>query len=239
MIKRSTFTPGATLVLVAAFFSPELLPAHADQATTPAQTKDEKTIAPKPAPPATQTTPRRRARRVETSAGSTAETEAADDDAPKTADDPTPEGVLAAFDALVAGIERSDVDAVMALYWNSPQLTIYNNNGTVTRGWDQLHANRASAYPYAKNVKLDARRRNVHMLGREGAIVTCQWTQTQTARGIEESAAGRLTVVFRRVGASWKIVHTHTSPEVPDPSRLPKSERGDTPKETKPAPIEP
>lgn len=138
---------------------------------------------------------------------------------------PSVEGVLAAFDALVDGIERSNIDGVMSLYWNSPQLTIYNNNGTVTRGWDQLRSNRASAYPYAKDVKLEVRNRDVHMLGREGAVVTCQWAQTQFFRGNPESATGRLTVVFRRIGSAWKIAHTHTSPDAPDPSRLMTSER--------------
>lgn len=145
------------------------------------------------------------------------------------------EGVIAAFDALVNGIERSDVEAVMSLYWNSPELTIYNNNGTVTKSWDQLRSNRASAYPYAKDVKLEIRNRNVYMVGREGAVVTCQWAQTQFFHGNPESAAGRLTVVFRRLGSAWKITHTHTSPEAPDPSRLMTSERNagdaDTPQQ--------
>ncbi|MEJ7711335.1 MAG: AtzH-like domain-containing protein [Pyrinomonadaceae bacterium] len=135
------------------------------------------------------------------------------------------EGVIAALDALVDGIQRSDVEAVMKLYWSSPQLTIFNNNGTVTRTWDQLHSNRASAYPNAKDVKLDIRNRNVQMIGRDGAVVTCQRAQTQFYRSNPESASGRLTLVFRRIGPAWKIVHTHTSPDAPEPSRLMSSER--------------
>jgi hypothetical protein len=63
------------------------------------------------------------------------------------------------------------------------------------------------------------------MLGAGGAVVTCLWTQSQEFRGTPESAAGRLTVVFRLINNGWKIVHTHTSPAAPDPSRLLPSEQ--------------
>ncbi len=135
------------------------------------------------------------------------------------------QAVRAVFDNLIKGIERSDVDAVMALYWNSPQLVIFNNNGTVTRGWEQVKSNRASSYPEAKQVKIDSRDVRVQMLGREGAVVTCLWRQSQEYRGTPESAAGRLTVVFRLINNGWKIVHTHSSPEAPDPARLLPSEQ--------------
>jgi ketosteroid isomerase-like protein len=144
---------------------------------------------------------------------------------PSAASDPTAQGVLTAFDALVAGIQKADVNAVMGLYWDSPQLTIFNNNGSITRSWEQMRANRESLYRDVKNVQLEIRNRNIHMMGREGAVVTCQWTQTQTFRGTTESASGRLTVIYRRIGTAWKIIHTHTSPEAPDQSRLMPSER--------------
>jgi ketosteroid isomerase-like protein len=145
--------------------------------------------------------------------------------------DPGARAVRAAFDNLIRGIERSDVEAVMALYWNSPQLTIFNNNGTVTRGWEQVRSNRAASYPEAKNVKIDARDVRVTMLGRDGAVVSCLWRQTQEFRGTQESAAGRLTVTFRLINQGWRIVHTHSSPEAPDPSRLMPSEQTTTPPE--------
>lgn len=147
--------------------------------------------------------------------------------------------VRAAFDTLIRNIERSDVDAVMALYWNSPQLTIFNNNGTVTRGWEQVRSNRASSYPEAKNVKIDARDVRVQMLGAGGALVICLWRQSQEFRGQPESSAGRLTVVFRLINNGWKIVHTHSSPEAPDPSRLAPSEQTPPPAHTTATPPPP
>jgi ketosteroid isomerase-like protein len=141
------------------------------------------------------------------------------------AKDPTARGVLAAFESLLEGIRRADVDAVTAAYWNSPQLILFNNNGTVTRGWQQLHENRANSYPNLKDVKLDVRDLRVQMLGREGALLTCLWTQSQVYKGTPENASGRMTIIFRRVGNAWKAIHLHTSPDAPEPARLPPSEQ--------------
>jgi ketosteroid isomerase-like protein len=141
-------------------------------------------------------------------------------------------GVLAAFNALLDGIRRADVNAVTGIYWNSPQLILFNNNGTITRGWEQMRENRASSYPEMKDVKLDVRDVRTQMLGRDGAVVTCQWTQSQTFRGTPETATGRMTIVFRNTGGAWKAIHLHTSPDRPDPSRLLPSEQTETPTPT-------
>ena len=133
--------------------------------------------------------------------------------------------VLAAFDKIIDGIRRSNVDLYTSGYWNSSALVLFNYNGTVTKGWDQLKKNRESSFPQSKDVKLDVRDRHVTMLGRDGAVVTCLWTQSQTFNGQPDSASGRLTLVFKRVGLEWKAVHLHTSPDKPDPSRVPQSEQ--------------
>ncbi len=104
-------------------------------------------------------------------------------------------------------------------------LVLFNYNGTVTRGWEQLKKNRESSFPQSKDVKLDIRDRHVTMLGRDGAVVTCLWTQSQTFNGQPDNASGRMTLVFKRVGAEWKAVHLHTSPDKPDPARVPASEQ--------------
>jgi ketosteroid isomerase-like protein len=135
------------------------------------------------------------------------------------------QAVLAAFDKLVAGIEHANVNEVMSVYWNNPQLNLFNYNGTVTKGWEQVRKNRESSYPQIKDVKLEVRDKAVHMLGRDGAIVTCQWTQSQTYKGTPETVTGRMTLVFKRVGTAWKAIHLHSSPNNPDPSRIPASEQ--------------
>lgn len=152
--------------------------------------------------------------------------------APQGASSPASREVLEAFEFLMDGIRKSDVGAVMTVYWKSPQLIIFNNNGTVTKTWEQVRSNRASAYPKAKDVKLETRDVRVQMLGRDAAVVTCLWSQSQTVDGAPENATGRLTLVFRHFPGGWKVVHAHTSPDRPDPSLLLPSERTGT--ETEP-----
>jgi len=135
------------------------------------------------------------------------------------------QAVVAAFDKLVAGINHASVKEVIDVYWNSPQLSLFNYNGTVTKGWEQVRKNRESSYPQIKDAKLEIRDRSITMLGRDGAIVTCQWTQSQTYKGTPETVSGRMTLVFKRVGTAWKAIHLHSSPDNPDPSRIPASEK--------------
>jgi ketosteroid isomerase-like protein len=136
-----------------------------------------------------------------------------------------PQSVTAAFNGLINGIRHADVNAVTSVYLNSPRLILFNSNGTVTRGWDQLRKNRESSYRDAKDVKLDVRDLSITMLGRDGALVSCLWTQSQTYKGAPETATGRMTLVFKRVGKDWKAIHLHTSPDRPDPSRVLPSEQ--------------
>ncbi len=144
--------------------------------------------------------------------------------------------VRATFDALLRAVERRDVDAVMNFYWKSPQLLVFNNNGTVTRGWTQVKENLASLYPDLADVKIEARDVRVQLTGADGAALSCLWTQTQTFKGTPETSSGRMTIVFRRAAGAWKIAHRHTSPEAPDASRLPASERPAPPPQVRPTP---
>jgi ketosteroid isomerase-like protein len=145
---------------------------------------------------------------------------------------PGSEGVLAAFNKILDGIRHANVDEVTAPYWNSKQLILFNNNGTVTRGWEQMRKNRESSYPEMKDVKLDVRDVHVTMLGRDGALVSCLWTQSLNFKGVPETATGRMTLVFKRLGNEWKAIHLHTSNDRPDPSRVPTSEQDAAPTAT-------
>jgi ketosteroid isomerase-like protein len=214
MLKALSLAAALVLVLAAQGFaqnrntSTQTAPATKTTTTTTTRSSTQQET------PATETTTTTRTRRAST--GSNTQTGAKD---------PAAEGVVAAFDNLIEGIRRADVNAVTAVYWNSPQLILFNNNGTVTKGWEQMRKNRESSYPELKDVKIEVRDRRVQMLGRDGAVVTCLWTQSQTYRGNPETASGRMTLVFRRVGTTWKAIHLHTSPDAPDPARILPSEQ--------------
>ena len=145
-----------------------------------------------------------------------------------TAAAPGAETVLSAFERLLNGIRKADVKMVTGVYLNSANLVLFNNNGTVTKGWEQMRKNRESSYPDIKDVKLDVRDLAVTMLGRDGAVVTCLWTQAQSYKDVPETATGRMTLVFKRVGREWKAVHLHTSPDKQEPSRVLPSEQTPT-----------
>ena len=209
MLKR--FLVIASIVLVSAVL------AFAQNSNSSTTTTRTRTVEPKPSP-----TPKPTAKATGTGAASQRPRASSTPVAPST-------GVLAAFDKIIEGIRRSNVDMYTSGYWNSVNLVLFNYNGTVTKGWDQLRKNRESSFPETKEVKLDIHDKHVQMLGRDGAVVTCLWTQSQTFKGQPDTASGRMTLVFKRVGAEWKAVHLHTSPDKPDATRVPSSEQSPPP----------
>ena len=173
-------------------------------------TTRERTVAPpRPTPtPATKTATKTSTSQASPSASPSATPRSA------TAGPVSPSGaVLGAFNGLLDGIRHADVKAATNAYQNSPRLLLFNYNGSVTKGWDQLKANREASYPQMKDVKLDVRDVRVTMLSPTSAFITCQWTQSMSFNGAPETDSGRMTIVFRRIGKDWKAVHLHTSPD--------------------------
>ncbi len=127
--------------------------------------------------------------------------------------------VKAAFERLVEGIRHADVDQVMNVYDKSDRTLFFNNNGSVTMGWETMRTNRESAYKKAADVSLEITGLRVEMLGPASAYVSCKWKQQQVYEGKPEEASGRMTLVFKKIGKEWKVVHLHTSPDNPSPTR--------------------
>lgn len=132
---------------------------------------------------------------------------------------PSPtKAVRDAFERLLDGIRQVDAAKVMSAYENSDRTLFFNNNGSVTLGWETMKSNRESLYEKTKNVSLDVTGVRVEMLGPRSAYVTCKWKQSQEFDGQLEQASGRMTLIFRLIDKDWKIVHAHTSPDNPPPS---------------------
>ena len=128
-------------------------------------------------------------------------------------------GVHDAFDRLVEGIKQVDADKVMSEYAKSPDLLVFNNNGTATKGWNNVDDNTKQVYAKLSNVSIDITGLTIRMLGTSAAYVTCKWKQSQENAGKLETASGRMTLVYQLIGKEWKIVHRHTSPDNPDATR--------------------
>jgi ketosteroid isomerase-like protein len=129
------------------------------------------------------------------------------------------ESVRDAFERLLEGIRQVDASKVMDAYNKDARTLFFNNNGSVTLGWDQMKSNRESSYAKIKDVSLEVKGVRVEMLGPAAAYVSCTWTQSQVYDGKLENASGRMTLIFRRVGKDWKVVHLHTSPSSPAAER--------------------
>jgi ketosteroid isomerase-like protein len=127
--------------------------------------------------------------------------------------------VRAAFDRLVEGIKTADAAKVMSVYNKSEDILFFNNNGSVTRGWETMKTNREASYKNVSNVSLEPTGVRIEMLGANAAYLTCKWKQQQEYNGKMETASGRMTLVFKLIGKEWKVVHLHTSPDNPDATR--------------------
>ena len=132
--------------------------------------------------------------------------------------DPT-KPVHDAFDRLIDGIKTADAPKVMSVYENSPRILFFNNNGSVTQGWDAMKKLREESYAKTKNVDLEITGLRIEMLGPSAAYATCKWKQSQEYDGKLESSSGRMTLVFKKIGTDWKVVHLHTSPDNPPANR--------------------
>src|SRR5205823_14056540 len=138
MLKR--FLVIASIVLLSAIL------AFAQNSNSSTTTTRTRTVAPKSSP-----TPKPTGKSTDTGTSSQRPRTSSTPAAPST-------GVLAAFDKIIEGIKRSNVDLYTSGYWNSTALILFNYNGTVTKGWDQLKKNRESSFPQSKDVKLEDRK---------------------------------------------------------------------------------
>jgi ketosteroid isomerase-like protein len=104
---------------------------------------------------------------------------------------------------------RHDLDAFMAGYWNSPELTFFSG-ANVRNGWqatlDRYRATYAS--PGHEMGKLEFSALRIEMLGSDAAFVRGSWHLTMSDG---KTPHGLFTLVFRKFPEGWKIVHDHTS----------------------------
>ncbi len=134
--------------------------------------------------------------------------------------------VKAAFDRLVEGIKEANAEKVMSVYENSDRTLFFNYNGTATIGWQNMSDNRKSVYANLSNVTLEPTGVRVEILSPTSAYVSCKWKQSQEYKGELENSTGRMTLIFKKIGKDWKVVHLHTSPDSsPDKIVIPPSEK--------------
>ncbi len=117
--------------------------------------------------------------------------------------------VRAVLDAQVEAWNRGDLEGFMAGYWRSPEL-VFCSGATVTKGWE------ATLERYRKRYQSEGREMGklrfdsieVLRLGPAAAAARGAW-RLRMSDGTEPN--GLFTLVLRRPGGAWRIVHDHTS----------------------------
>jgi ketosteroid isomerase-like protein len=104
---------------------------------------------------------------------------------------------------------RHHLDAFMAGYWNSPDLTFFSA-AKEQHGWqatiDRYRATYASAGHEMGKLEFSGLR--IEALGADAAFVRGSWLLTMSDG---KTPHGLFTLVFRKFPDGWKIVHDHTS----------------------------
>jgi ketosteroid isomerase-like protein len=104
---------------------------------------------------------------------------------------------------------RHDLDAFMAGYWKSPELTFFSG-ANERHGWQETMDRYKATYdsPGHEMGKLDFSNLRIAMLGPEAAFVRGAWHLTMSDG---KTPHGIFTLVFRKFPDGWKIIHDHTS----------------------------
>jgi beta-aspartyl-peptidase (threonine type) len=140
---------------------------------------------------------------------------AADNDRPSTAatNPATAELIRGTLATQVEAWNRGDIDTFMQTYWKSPELT-FSSGGKTTRGWQETLDGYKKRYPTPERMgKVRFEELEIYPLGDEAALVLGRWNLQRE----QDPIGGNFSLVFRKFGDRWLIIHDHTSQQPPPP----------------------
>jgi beta-aspartyl-peptidase (threonine type) len=122
---------------------------------------------------------------------------------------PSEKSVGAVLDRQVEAWNRGDLEAFMATYWNSPAL-VFQSGATRTKGWQATRERYRRRYQgEGKEMgRLRFDELEILVVGPDAAFVRGRWPLAMMD-GTKPN--GLFTLLLRRIGDAWKIVHDHTS----------------------------
>jgi uncharacterized protein (TIGR02246 family) len=126
-------------------------------------------------------------------------------------DDPATD-VRALLDGQVVDWNKKDLDGFCAGYWKSPKL-VFLSGGEKTEGWEAMRQRYRARYQGEGKAMgtLAFREVEVEPLGPDSAFARGRW---ELALPEGKKAGGRFTLILRKTGDGWRIVHDHTSSDV-------------------------
>lgn len=111
------------------------------------------------------------------------------------------------FDQQAKAWNRGDLKQFMESYWKSPELT-FSGGGKTTRGWQETLKRYQKSYSTREKMgHLTFSDLEITILGPNAALVLGRWHLKREA----DEPEGNFSVVFRRIGGKWLIIHDHSS----------------------------
>ena len=123
----------------------------------------------------------------------------------------SPEGAAAVVRAVIeeqaAAWNRGDIEGFMDGYARSEE-TVFVSGDTVTRGWQTVLDRYRKNYDSREKMgTLQFTELETKPLGPDAVVVLGRFQLTRAG----DTPRGRFTLIFRRAGRNWRIVHDHTS----------------------------
>lgn len=120
-----------------------------------------------------------------------------------------PAAIRKVIDDQQAAWNRHDLEAFMAGYWDSPDLTFFSG-ARESKGWQAALERYKKNYQSAGHEmgKLEFANLRIELLGPEAAFVRGEFHLTMLDG---KTPHGLFTLVFRKFPEGWKIVHDHSA----------------------------
>jgi ketosteroid isomerase-like protein len=117
--------------------------------------------------------------------------------------------VRAVLEAQRTAWNRHDLRAYMQCYWNSPELTFFGGDAAAT-GWENTYERYRAAYqaPGREMGRLEWSDIRIELLAPDAAFATGSW---HLALKNGSRRQGMFTVILRKFGNNWYIIHDHSS----------------------------
>ncbi|MBA4312792.1 MAG: DUF4440 domain-containing protein [Chlorobiaceae bacterium] len=102
---------------------------------------------------------------------------------------------------------KGDLTGYMEGYWKSDSL-LFTSGGNIQRGWNATYEKYKKSYDTkAKMGKLVFSKLEINLLSEKSAWIFGNWELKRE----QDNPQGVFTLILRKFGDSWKIIHDHTS----------------------------
>ncbi len=114
--------------------------------------------------------------------------------------------ILGAINSQSQAWNDGNMDGYMEYYLRSDKLTFHSGN-KLLRGWEKLNSMYRSKYSGANRGTLTFSDININLLSDRSAYVLGSWNVALP----DTVKKGRFTLILRKRGRAWRIVHDHSS----------------------------